>query len=60
LNRGESARHVAAMTRWADLARARAQEMGSMMGMPGMGGMGAAGSGPHCAQIAGGGFAYVP
>jgi hypothetical protein len=34
--------------------------MGSMMGMPGMGGMGATGSGPHCAQIAGGGFAYVP
>jgi hypothetical protein len=59
-NRAEAAQHVAEMTRWADLARARAQEMGSMMGMPGMGGMGAAGSGPHCAQIAGGGFAYVP
>ena len=59
VNRGEAARHVAAMTRWADLARARAQEMGSMMGMSGMGGMGAAGSGPHCARDATG-YVYVP
>ena len=35
-NRAEAARHVEAMTAWADHERVRSEQMGSMMGMSGM------------------------
>jgi hypothetical protein len=39
-NRSEAARHVQAMTAWADHQRVRSEQMGSMMGMGGMPGGG--------------------
>jgi hypothetical protein len=43
-NRTEAARHVQAMTEWADHQRVRSEQMGSMMGMGGMSGDGSTGT----------------
>lgn len=42
-NRTEAARHVEAMTEWADHQRVRSEQMGSRMGMGGMSGDGSTG-----------------
>lgn len=43
-NRTEAARHVQAMTEWAEHQRVRSEELGSMMGVGGMSGSGATGT----------------